>query len=435
MAETVNTASAANTNTANPEVVERLLRYVSYDTQSKDESSEVPSTQKQFELAKVLKTELEEIGASDVRLTDHCYVYAKIPSNLNMNPDKTTAEGKKIPAIGFIAHMDTATALTGKDVKPQIIRNYDGGVIKLGESGFSMGPQEFPALADLKGKSLITTDGTTLLGADDKAGVAEIMTMAAFFLTHPEVKHGDICIAFTPDEEVGNGVEYFDVPGFGADFAYTVDGGAVAEIEYENFNAVNLRVEVQGYGIHPGSAKGKMKNSIRMAMEFEQMLTVFDNPEYTDGYEGFHHLGGIEGDTEHTTMHYIVRDHDAGKLDQKLAEIDKAAEYLNFKYGEGSFKVVRLGSYQNMKEMILPHMHLIENAKEAMKELGLNPQSVPIRGGTDGARLSFMGLPCPNLCTGGANYHGRFEYACIEEMEQCVEILKKIVEKYAVKGV
>lgn len=429
MSETINAVNAVNT--ATPEVAKRLLRYVSYDTQSKDESSEVPSTQKQFELAKVLKTELEEIGASDVRLTDHCYVYAKIPSNL----DKTTAEGKKIPAIGFIAHMDTATALTGKDVKPQIIRNYDGGVIKLGESGFSMGPVEFPALAGLKGKSLITTDGTTLLGADDKAGVAEIMTMAAFFLAHPEIKHGDICIAFTPDEEVGNGVEYFDVPGFGADFAYTVDGGAVGEIEYENFNAANLRIEVQGYGIHPGSAKGKMKNSIRMAMEFEQMLTVFDNPEYTDGYEGFHHLGGIEGDTEHTTMHYIVRDHDADKLNQKLAEIDKAVAYLNFKYGEGSFEVVRLGSYRNMKEMILPHMHLIDNAKEAMKELGLNPQSVPIRGGTDGARLSFMGLPCPNLCTGGANYHGRFEYVCIEQMEQCVEILKKIVEKYAAKGI
>ena len=261
------------------------------------------------------------------------------------------------------------------------------------------------------------------------------MTMAAFFLAHPEVKHGDICIAFTPDEEVGNGVEYFDVPGFGADFAYTVDGGSVGEIEYENFNAANLRVEVQGYGIHPGSAKGKMKNAIRMAMEFEQMLTVFDNPEYTDGYEGFHHLGGIEGDSEHTTMHYIVRDHDAGKLNQKLAEIDKASEYLNFKYGEGSFKVVRTGSYQNMKEMILPHMHLVEYAKEAMRELGLNAKSVPIRGGTDGARLSFMGLPCPNLCTGGANYHGRFEYACIEQMELCVEILKKIVEKYAVKEI
>ena len=226
-----------------------------------------------------IKKELEEIGALDVRLSDHCYVYAKIPSNLD----------KKVPAIGFIAHMDTSPALSGKDIKPQIIQNYDGGVIKLGESGFSMGPNEFPALAELKGKSLITTDGTTLLGADDKAGVAEIMTMAAFFLAHPEVKHGDICIAFTPDEEVGNGVEYFDVPGFGADFAYTVDGGSVGEIEYENFNAANLRVEVQGYGIHPGSAKGKMKNAIRMAMEFEQMLTVFDNPEYTDGYEGFHH--------------------------------------------------------------------------------------------------------------------------------------------------
>lgn len=407
-------------------VIERFLRYVSYDTQSKDEAGEVPSTQKQFELAKLLKKELEEMKASDVRLFEHCYVYAKIPSNI---------ESYKVPAIGFIAHMDTATSLSGKNVKPQIIQNYDGGVIKLGESGFSMSPKEFAALESLKGKTIITTDGTTLLGADDKAGIAEIMEMAEFYLTNPQIKHGDICIAFTPDEEVGNGVEYFDVEGFGADFAYTVDGGAVGEIEYENFNAANIRVEVQGYGIHPGSAKGKMKNAVRMALEFEQMLTEFDNPEYTEGYEGFHHLGGIEGDAEHTTMHYIVRDHDSSKLNRKLEEIEKAAEYLNFKYGEGSFTIVRLGSYQNMKEMIIPHMHLIENASRAMEELGLNPQSVPIRGGTDGARLSFMGLPCPNLCTGGANYHGRFEYACAEDMQLCVEILKKILEKYAVQEI
>lgn len=403
------------------EAADRFLRYVSYDTESADECSQVPSTLKQFELAQVLKKELEEMGASDVRLSEHCYVYGKIPSNMD----------KPVPAIGFIAHMDTATALTGKDVKPQVVSDYDGGVIRLGSSGYSMSPEEFPLLASLKGKTLITTDGTTLLGADDKAGIAEIMTMASYYLSHPEVKHGDICIGFTPDEEVGNGVEYFDVEGFGADFAYTVDGGPAGELEYENFNAMNLRIEVQGRSIHPGSAKGQMKNSIRMAMELEQMLTVFDNPEYTEGYEGFHHLGGIEGDAEHTTMHYIVRDHDAAKLAAKLEEMDRAVSYLNYKYGEGSFTIVKLGSYNNMKEKILPHMHLIDNAMEAMRELGLNPAAVPIRGGTDGAKLSYMGLPCPNLCTGGANGHGRFEYACVEEMELCVEILKKIVEKYA----
>ena len=399
-------------------VTERFLRYISYDTQSKEEGEQVPSTTKQLELGKLLTTELKEMGVANVRMDEHGYIYGEIPANTE----------EKITSLGFIAHMDTSPALSGKDVKPQFVENYDGGDICLNkEKDIWLLTSDFPEMKNYKGKTLITTDGTTLLGADDKAGVAEIMTMAAWFLSHPEEKHGRLCIAFTPDEEVGNGVEYFDVPGFGADFAYTVDGGSVGEIEYENFNAANLRVEVQGYGIHPGSAKGKMKNAIRMAMEFEQMLTVFDNPEYTDGYEGFHHLGGIEGDSEHTTMHYIVRDHDA--------EIDKASEYLNFKYGEGSFKVVRTGSYQNMKEMILPHMHLVEYAKEAMRELGLNAKSVPIRGGTDGARLSFMGLPCPNLCTGGANYHGRFEYACIEQMELCVEILKKIVEKYAVKEI
>ena len=407
-------------------LVERFLKYVTFDTQSSELTGITPSTPGQMVFAEYLKTELEALKLEDITLDEYGYLFATLPANTD----------KKLPTIGFIAHMDTSPDMSGKNVKPQIIKEYDGGDIVLNkENKIVLSPVQFPELLDHKSEDLIVTDGNTLLGADDKAGVAEIMTMAAFFLAHPEVKHGDICIAFTPDEEVGNGVEYFDVPGFGADFAYTVDGGSVGEIEYENFNAANLRVEVQGYGIHPGSAKGKMKNAIRMAMEFEQMLTVFDNPEYTDGYEGFHHLGGIEGDSEHTTMHYIVRDHDAGKLNQKLAEIDKASEYLNFKYGEGSFKVVRTGSYQNMKEMILPHMHLVEYAKEAMRELGLNAKSVPIRGGTDGARLSFMGLPCPNLCTGGANYHGRFEYACIEQMELCVEILKKIVEKYAVKEI
>lgn len=404
-------------------LTERFLRYVSVDTQSAPECAEVPSTEKQFELAKLLQRELEEMGASEVRLDGHCYVYAKLPSNLE--------PGRKAPAIGFIAHMDTSPALTGADVKPRLVEAYDGGRIYLGDSGYSMGPEEFPELAQKKGKSLIVTDGTTLLGADDKAGVAEIMTMAAYFLSHPEVKHGDICIGFTPDEEVGNGVAKFDLEGFGADFAYTVDGGALGEIEYENFNAANLRVEVRGRGIHPGYAKGQMKNAIRMAMEFERMLTEFDNPEYTEGREGFHHLGGIHGDVEHTTMKYIVRDHDADGLKHKLEEMERAAAFLNFRYGEGAVTLVNTGSYQNMKEKILPHMHLVETAEAVMRELGITPVSIAIRGGTDGAVLSHMGLPCPNLCTGGANYHGRYEYACVEEMESCVEILKRIVETYA----
>lgn len=407
-------------------LIERFLEYVKIDTQSKGECENIPSTEKQFDLARVLEKELKELGASDVRLNDNCYVYAKIPANT----DKSVS-GRKIPALGFIAHMDTSDAISGANVKPRIIENYDGGVIKLGSSGFSMGPDDFPSLAKKKGKTLIVTDGTTLLGADDKAGVAEIMTMAEFFLTHPEVKHGDICIGFTPDEEVGNGVKKFDIENFGADFAYTVDGGELAEIEYENFNAANLRIEVQGLSVHTGSAKGKMKNSIRMAMELERMLTEFEHPEYTEGYEGFHHIDGISGSTEHTTMVYIVRDHDKAKLERKLEEINKAVEYLNFKYGDGSFTVVQTGSYSNMKEMILPHMHLIDNVKAVARDLGFEPETVAIRGGTDGARLSYMGLPCPNLCTGGANFHGKYEYACVEEMEACVEIIKGIVIKYA----
>mgnify|MGYP000656839528 CR=1 FL=1 len=408
--------------------IENFLRYVKIDTQSSEESTTTPSTMKQHDLAGLLVSELEAMGATEITYDkEHCYVYATVPAS---------AGYENAPVLGFIAHMDTSPAVTDTNVKPRIVEHYDGKDIVLNTAeNIVMKTADFPELLNYVGKDLIVTDGTTLLGADDKAGVAEIMTMAEDLLNHPEKKHGKIRIGFTPDEEVGAGADHFDVKLFGADYAYTVDGGALGELEYENFNAAGAKLHVYGRSVHPGSAKGKMKNAIRMAMEFEQMLTVFDNPEYTDGYEGFHHLGGIEGDSDHTTMHYIVRDHDAGKLNQKLAEIDKASEYLNFKYGEGSFKVVRTGSYQNMKEMILPHMHLVEYAKEAMRELGLNAKSVPIRGGTDGARLSFMGLPCPNLCTGGANYHGRFEYACIEQMELCVEILKKIVEKYAVKEI
>ena len=404
------------------EVVERFLRYATIDTQSQPECEQIPSTRKQFDLARLLKQELEQIGAANVRLSEHCYVYAEIPANIQ----------KDVPAIGFVAHMDTSPDMSGSGVKPRIITDYDGGEIILNEEqNISMGPEQFESLRSMKGKDLIVTDGTTLLGADDKAGVAEIMTMASWFLSHPEIPHGKICIGFTPDEEVGNGAECFDVEHFGADYAYTVDGGTLGEIEYENFNARNLRVEIQGFGIHPGSAKGRMKNSILIAMEFETMLPAFEHPENTEEYEGFHHLNNIEGDVDHTTMYYIVRDHDREKLSRKIRLMHDAAAFLNAKYGPGTVQLVETGSYSNMKELILPHLHLIENASAAMRELNIEPVSRPIRGGTDGARLSEMGLPCPNLCTGGANFHGRYEYACIQSMELCVEILKGIVSKYA----
>ena len=408
------------TNVMNSEVVKRLLCYVSYDTQSKDESSEVPSTQKQFDLAKVLKKELEEIGALDVRLSDHCYVYAKIPSNLD----------KKVPAIGFIAHMDTSPALSGKDIKPQIIRNYDGGVIKLGESGFSMGPNEFPALAELKGKSLITTDGTTLLGADDKAGVSEIMT-AVEQLLGSDAPHGKICIGFTPDEEVGSGADLFDVQGFGADYAYTVDGGIETEIVYENFNASGAKFKINGVNIHPGDAKDKMINASIVAMEINSMLPKLESPEHTEMYEGFYHLTGMSGNVEHAELSYIVRDHDSACFEAKEKTLRHIEKVLNEKYGKGTVKLEIHEQYRNMAEKIKPCMHLIDHAKEVMKELGLTPDVSPVRGGTDGARLSFMGLPCPNLGTGGYAFHGPYEHITVEGMDLSVKIILGIIGKYA----
>ncbi|MBR3643494.1 MAG: peptidase T, partial [Parasporobacterium sp.] len=393
------------------EVIRRFLSYVAIDTQSQPGKEENPSTPKQFNLAHKLAEELKEMSAQDVQVTDHCYVYAVIPATTD----------KEIPAIGFVSHMDTSPDMSGENIKPRIVENYDGGTIVLNkEQNIKMEPEQFPALLCLKGKDLIVTDGTTLLGADDKAGVAEIMTMAAWFMAHPEIPHGKICIGFTPDEEVGNGPNLFDIPLFGAQYAYTVDGGTLGEIEYENFNARNLTVQIKGFGIHPGSAKGKMKNSILIGMEFESMLPAFEHPENTEKYEGFHHVNNIEGNVDHTTMHYIVRDHDKTKLDQKLSLMKNAADFLNAKYGDGTVTLEEGVGYVNMKEYILPHMHLIENAKAALKDLGVEPVCIPIRGGTDGATLSAHGLPCPNLCTGGENFHGRYEYACVQSMETCV---------------
>ena len=399
------------------EVLDRFLRYVSYDTQSKEEEEAIPSTSSQLALAKLLRDELTQMGAAQVRMDEYGYVYAKILSNTS----------RSVPALGFIAHMDTSPALSGRDVKPQLVKNYDGGDICLNqEHGIVLSPADFPELLEYKGQTLVTTDGTTLLGADDKAGAAEIMSMAAWLLAHPEEEHGDICIAFTPDEEVGRGADLFDVEGFGAAGAYTVDGGALGELEYENFNAASARLTIQGSSIHPGSAKGRMKNAILIGMEFQSLLPTFENPMYTEGYEGFYHLDHMEGNVEQAVLEYIIRDHDREKFEKKKVFFQQAADFLNQKYGENTVQPVIRDSYYNMREVIEPHFYLVERAKAAMEELGITPRIAPIRGGTDGARLSYMGLPCPNLCAGGHNAHGKYEYVSVESMERIVELLVRL---------
>ncbi len=405
------------------EVLERFIRYIKIDTESKDGVDEVPSTKKQFDLARLLYSELVELGATNVRIDEeHAYVYATIPANL--------PEGSKAPSIGFIAHMDTSPAVSGANVNPRIVENYDGEDIRLNEE-YTLSTEDFPEIKAYKGCDIVVTDGTTLLGSDDKAGVAEIMTMAHYFLTHPEIPHGAIQIGFTPDEEVGRGVDFFDVAGFGADYAYTVDGGAIGELEYENFNALNIQVIVKGKSIHPGSAKGKMKNALLVAMEFQNMLPTFANPAYTEKYEGFYHLDELNGSVDETVMSYIIRDHDAKKFNDKVKFAYQIAAFLNTKYGAGTVTIKECGGYSNMKEMIEPHMELIEKACTAMKSVGVTPIISPIRGGTDGARLSYMGLPCPNLCTGGHNCHGRFEYVPVSSMEKTVEILIGLTKEWA----
>ena len=407
-------------------VVDKFLRYVKIDTQSWSPSDTFPSTEKQKDLGRLLAKELQEMGASDVRFDGQFgYVYATVPSTLK--------EGKTAPVLGFIAHMDTSMAISGKNVKPRIVENYPGGDIVLNEAlSIVLKADENPELAGCVGKSLIVTDGTTLLGADDKAGVAEIMAMAEYLLAHPEIEHGTVRIGFTPDEEVGGGVDHFDVEGFGADYAYTVDGGALGELEYENFNASDVVLHVNGCSVHPGSATGKMRNAILLAQEFQSLLPAHEAPEATEGYEGFYHPGTIQGNVEHVDVDYIIRDHDREKFEEKKAFFRKAAEFLNAKYGDGTIMVDMKDSYYNMKEKILPeNAHLIDNAVKAMEMEEVSPQIIPIRGGTDGARLSFMGLPCPNLCTGGQNCHGKFEYACIESMETTVKILLNIISLYA----
>lgn len=403
--------------------IENFLQYVTIDTQSCEGTGITPSTAKQHDLAKLLVSQLTEIKAAEITYDkEHCYVYASIPA---------TAGCEKCPVLGFIAHMDTSPAVTGANVKPRIVKNYAGGDILLNEKeGIVLSASDFPELSRYKGQDLIVTDGTTLLGADDKAGVAEIMAMAEYLLTHPEIPHGKIRIGFTPDEEIGSGADHFDVELFGADFAYTVDGGELGELEDETFNAAGAKLTVHGRSVHPGSAKGKMVNAILIAQEFQSLLPVFQNPMYTEGREGFFHLDGISGNVEETTADYIIRDHDKTLFEEKKSVFLQCADFLNRKYGENTVTVEMADSYYNMREILKDHPHLMENACSALRELGIEPKITPVRGGTDGARLSFMGLPCPNLCTGGANYHSRFEYACVQSMEKVTELLIKLAEKY-----
>jgi len=399
---------------------ERLLKYVTFDTTSDEntEKSVCPSTDQQKILALALVEEMKNLGMSDAHMDKYGYVYATLSANCEA----------KVPAIGLIAHMDTSSSASGKNIKPRIVKNYDGGDIVLNkEKNIIMSPNKFESLSDYKGKDLIVTDGTTLLGSDDKAGIAEILTTVQR-LNDDGVKHGNIAVAFTPDEEIGRGADYFDVANFGAAFAYTVDGGKLGGIEYENFNAAGAVITVTGVSIHPGDAKNKMKNALLMGIEFNSLLPSNEIPACTEGYEGFQHLMHMEGDEEKTVMHYIIRDHDMDKFGEKKSRFEKVAAYLNDKYGANTIELDLQDSYYNMKKQIEPHMFLIENAKKAMTDAGVEPETVAIRGGTDGARLSFMGLPCPNLSTGGHNFHGRFEYIPIQSMDSMVEVLLNIVK-------
>lgn len=402
-------------------ILDKFLRYVALDTTSDPESPTQPSTQKQLELSKLLVKELQELGIADATLDKDGYVMATIEANCDC----------EIPTIGFIAHVDTAPDVSGANIKPQIISNYDGGDILLSkESGLSLKVEEFPEMAQYKGQTLITTDGTTLLGADDKAGVAEIMSAVEYIVNHPEFKHGKIKIGFTPDEEIGRGVDAFDVARFGADYAYTMDGGMIGELEYENFNAAGAKVHIQGRNIHPGYAKNKMINAIIVAMELNAMLPVEQRPEFTQDYEGFIHVIGFNGSVEEATIQYIVRDHDFAKFEEKKALLTACVEFLNKKYGN-ILTLEMKDQYYNMRKEVEPHYHIIDKAVKAMEMAGIKPHIQPIRGGTDGARLSFMGLPCPNIFAGGHNFHGKLEFVPLESMEAATKVILNIVSLFA----
>ncbi|WP_282030819.1 peptidase T [Winogradskyella eximia] len=405
-------------------IIERFIGYVTIDTESDPNSETTPSTKKQWDLANKLVDELKEIGLSDVTIDDNAYIMATLPSNVD----------HKVPTIGFISHFDTSPDFTGANVKPQIVKDYDGKDIVLNaDENIVLSPDYFEDLLMYKGQTLITTDGTTLLGADDKAGITEIVTAMEYLINHPEIKHGTIRIGFTPDEEIGRGAHKFDVKKFGADWAYTMDGSQVGELEYENFNAAGAKITVKGKIVHPGYAKGKMVNSMYYASEFINVLPRLETPEHTEGYEGFFHLHNIEGVVDETVLQYIIRDHDKDKFEARKALMQKIVEDLNTKYESEVFKLELKDQYFNMKEKVEPVMHIVDIAEEAMKAVGITPLIKAIRGGTDGSQLSYMGLPCPNIFAGGHNFHGRYEYVPVESMQKAVEVICKIAELTAEK--
>ena len=402
------------------ELKERFLKYVGFDTQSDPESEKFPSTDKQLVL-KHLAEEMKSMGMTEVEMDRYGYVMGTVPASPGY-------EDKKV--IGFIAHVDTSPDMNGANIRPQVIENYDGGDIPL-NGELTMTLKDFPELSFFKGHTLITTDGTSLLGADDKAGVAEIMTAAEYLLAHPEIKHGKIRIGFTPDEEIGRGVDFFDVKRFGADFAYTVDGGFEGELEYENFNAAGAKITIQGRNIHPGYAKDKMLNALQVAADLNNQLPVWERPEHTEGYEGFYHLTGLCGGVENATVEYIIRDHSREKFEAKKKYLIEVVDFLTEKYGEGVITLNLKDQYYNMREMVEPHPEVIDIAMKAMEEAGVTPLVRPIRGGTDGARLSYMGLPCPNLFTGGMNFHGKYEYCSLNTMQKAMQTILNLARLWA----
>ncbi|CDT75434.1 peptidase T [Vibrio sp. 10N.222.54.F12] len=403
-------------------LVERFLNYVTFDTKSDPSNQQCPSSPGQITFAEALKLELVALELVDVSLDENGYLMAKLPSNVDY----------PVPAIGFVAHMDTAPDASGANVKPQVIKDYQGGTIELGESGESLNPSQYPDLDSLHGHDLITTDGTTLLGADNKAGIAEIISAIAYLKANPDIKHGDICIGFTPDEEIGRGANLFDVEKFGAEWAYTIDGGPVGELEFENFNATSADVICHGVNVHPGTAKGKMVNSMNIAAQFQLMMPAQETPECTEGYEGFYHLKSAEMGVARSELGYIIRDFEREGVEARKAFMQQKVDELNERLEKGRVELVLTDSYFNMKEMVEPHQHIIELAKQAMIECDVEPMIKPIRGGTDGARLSFMGLPCPNIFTGGYNFHGIHEFITIQGMEQAVEVIVKLSQRTAI---
>jgi len=399
------------------DVLERFLRYVKIDTQSAYDSETYPSTPKQLDLLRLLESELRSLGLEEVKLDQFGYVTATLPSNLDHDA----------PTIGFIAHVDTSPSASGKDVKPHLVENYDGQDILLNaEEDIKLSPREFPDLLRHVGETLVVTDGTTLLGADDKAGVAAIMSAVASLIAHPEIPHGKIRIGFTPDEEVGAGVDHFDVPGFGADFAYTVDGGPVGELAYENFNAAGASIKIHGKSVHPGSSKNMLINALQVAIDLHNLLPAFDRPEHTENREGFFHLVSLSGEADKAVMTYIIRDHDRKLFEEKKVLLEKAVEFINLRYGPKTIEMDLHDQYYNMLEKIQPHPQIVEIARKAYRAIGVEPVEVPVRGGTDGSRLSYTGLPTPNLFTGGYNYHGRFEYLSLDELKMAVKAIVEI---------